>query len=302
VHAERSADGVAGAGGDTAVLVTGGTSGMGLETAVSLAKLGHLVVTAGRSVAKLSSAKRRFADEGVAHRVEVAQGDMSVEDDVIRIVGTVGDLGRLVGVAAFAGGSDLLGPIVATPLADWRRVIDQNLTTAFLTLKHAGRLMARTGGGSIVLISSISGADTHRWLGPYAVGKAAVEALARLGSAELGASEVRVNTVRPGLIATDYVGHITADPQALDLFVSQQSIRRVGMPIDVVQAVLWLLSEASGFITGEVISVDGGSSARGDVDLSAFARELYSDEALAGRVDTDGPADASAGERSSRSD
>lgn len=273
----------------TAVLVTGGTSGMGLETAVSLAQLGHVVLTAGRSEAKLLGARRRFLEEGIAERVEVAQADMNVEEDVVRVVRAAGELGRLVGVAAFAGGSDWLGPIVATPLTDWRRIIDENLTTAFLTLKHAGRMMARTGGGSVVLISSLSGADTHRWLGPYAVGKAAVEALARLGSAELGASDVRVNTVRPGLIATDYVGHITGDPHALDLFVSQQSLRRVGMPIDVVRVVLWLLSEASDFVTGEVVAVDGGSSARSNLDLSAFARELYSDEALAGRVDTDGP-------------
>jgi len=262
---------------------------MGLETAVALAQLGHLVLTAGRSETKLRSARRRFLEEGIAERVEVAQADMNVEEDVVRIVRTAGELGRLVGVASFAGGSDWLGPIVATPVSDWRRLIDQNLTTAFLTLKHAGRLMARTGGGSVVLISSISGADTHRWLGPYAVGKAAVEALGRLGSAELGASHVRVNTVRPGLIATDYVSHITGDSQALNLFLSQQSLQRVGMPIDVVRAVLWLLSDASSFVTGEVLAVDGGSSARSDLDLSAFAQELYSDEALAGRVDSDGP-------------
>lgn len=275
--------------GDTAVLVTGGTSGMGLETAVSLAHLGHLVVTTGRSDAKLRKARRRFLEEGIAERVEVTQADMSVEEDVVSVARTAAELGRLLGVASFAGGSDWLGPIVATPLSDWRRLIDQNLTTAFLTLKHAGRLMARSGGGSVVLISSISGAETHRWLGPYAVGKAAVEALARLGSAELGASDVRVNTVRPGLIATDYVRHITGDPQALDLFLSQQSLRRVGMPIDVVRVVMWLLSDASSFVTGEVVAVDGGSSARSDLDLSTFARELYSDEALAGRVDSDGP-------------
>lgn len=275
--------------GGTAVLVTGGTSGIGLETAVALAQLGHRVVAAGRSEAKLLSAGRRFLAEGIAERVEVAQADMNVEADVIRILRTAGELGRVVGVAAFAGGSDWLGPVVATPLTDWRRLIDENLTTAFLTMKHAGRLMARTGGGSVVLISSISGADTHPWLGPYAVAKSAVEALGRLGSAELGASNVRVNTVRPGLIATDYVRHIIDDPQALDLFLSRQSLRRVGMPIDVVRVVLWLLSEASDFVTGEVVSVDGGSSVRSNVDLSAFARELYSDEALAGRVDTDGP-------------
>jgi NAD(P)-dependent dehydrogenase (short-subunit alcohol dehydrogenase family) len=168
--------------GQTA-LVTGGGSGIGLECARRLVADGAGVTLAGRSEERLREAAdslRAAAPHGV--HVGWSVCDVADEAQVEAAVAaaaaptdTTPDGGlHLVVAAAGRGG---LGPIITTPLEEWEGIMATNTTGTFLTFKHAGAAIARSGGGSMVAISSIAGVSTHRFMGPYCVSKAAIDML-----------------------------------------------------------------------------------------------------------------------------
>ena len=132
--------------------------------------------------------------------------DVTNEDEVTRAVDAATAWhGRLHGVVHCAGGSLTIGPITQIDSEAWRRTVDLNVNGTMYVLKHAARELVRGGGGSFVGISSIAASNTHRWFGAYGVTKSAVDHLMMLAADELGASWVRVNSIRPGLIRTDLV-------------------------------------------------------------------------------------------------
>ena len=121
--------------------------------------------------------------------------------------------GRLHGVVHCAGGSETIGPLTQLDSEAWRRTVDLNVNGTMYVLKHAAREMVRGGGGSFVGISSIAASNTHRWFGAYGVSKAAIDHLMQLAADELGASWVRVNCIRPGLIRTELVAPVLDSPE-----------------------------------------------------------------------------------------
>jgi NAD(P)-dependent dehydrogenase (short-subunit alcohol dehydrogenase family) len=123
-------------------------------------------------------------------------------------------------------------------------------------------VMARTGGGSIVGTSSIAGTATHKFMSAYCVGKAGIEMLVKVAADELGASGIRVNAVEPGLVETDLVGFITAGGRLLDDYLEQMPVSRVGTVDDIASAVRYLAGPESSWVTGEMLSVDGGHHLR----------------------------------------
>ena len=148
------------------------------------------------------------------------------------------------------------------PLEEWQRILDVNLTGTFLTLKHAGAALVRSGGGAMVAISSIAGTSTHRYYGPYNVSKAGVDMLVRTTADELGMSGVRVCSVRPGLVETDLVTPILGDEAIVGDYLDQMPVRRLGQVDDVAALVRFLLDDEAGWITGVTVSVDGGHHLR----------------------------------------
>jgi NAD(P)-dependent dehydrogenase (short-subunit alcohol dehydrogenase family) len=158
-------------------LVTGGATGLGLGVATRLVAEGTSVVLVGRTPARLEA--------GAATLRAVAANGAQIA------------LGKLVACVA-AAGTGSFGNLVDTTAEQWPGVIATNLTGAFFTLREAAKAMVAHGqGGSIVLVSSIAGVRTHRLMGPYCVSKAGLDMLAMNAADELGASAVRVNTVRP---------------------------------------------------------------------------------------------------------
>ena len=150
-----------------AALVTGGGSGIGLACARRLAADGASVTLCGRSAERLQAATA--AVEAVATggaEVTAVPTDVTDEESVAAAVAAASaHTGRLDGVVASAGGSETIGPLAQADADAWRRTVDLNLTGTMLTVKHAGRVMARQGRGSIVAMSSIAGVVTHRWFG-----------------------------------------------------------------------------------------------------------------------------------------
>jgi len=267
-------------------LVTGGGSGIGLACAQRLAADGASVTIAGRSEERLRAAAKEI--EAVAAggaRVQAVPADVTDEASVEAMVAAaVAPTGRLDGIVASAGGSETIGPITQIDVDAWRRTVELNLTGTMLTVKHGARAMVRQGGGSIVAISSIAGAVTHRWFGAYGPAKAGLEMLCMVAADELGASGVRVNTVRPGLTRTELVAPLTAPGPVLDDYNACMPLGRPGEPAEVAAVVRFLLGPESGWVTGQNIGVDGGRTLRRGPDLSPMLAGLFGDDGLRGVV------------------
>ncbi|MGH3553876.1 MAG: SDR family oxidoreductase, partial [Mycobacterium sp.] len=151
-------------------------------------------------------------------------------------------------------------------------------------LKHAARQLVRGGGGSFVGISSIAASNTHRWFGAYGVTKSAVDHLMMLAADELGASWVRVNGIRPGLIRTDLVAPITESPQLSEDYRICTPLPRVGEVTDIANMAMFLLSDAAAWVTGQVINVDGGHLLRRGPDFTAMLEPVFGADGLRGVV------------------
>ena len=228
---------------DFGVLVTGGGSGIGAAIALRLAADGAVVTICGRTESRLVEAVDRV-EASVPHaRIGHVVADVTDEAAVVTAVAAAAEQagGRLDAVVANAGGSESIGPVTQLGLEQWERTLALNLTGTMLTLKHGGAALVRGGGGSFVAISSIAAATTHPWFGAYGPAKAGIDQLCRQAADELGPSDVRVNSVCPGLIDTDLVGFITAGGPVLDSYTENIPLTRIGRPDDVANLVRFLI-------------------------------------------------------------
>lgn len=276
---------------DRTYLVTGGGSGIGKGVAAELARSGANVMIIGRNADRLTAA----AEELRALRPEaggipvgdvVAEpADVTDEEQVARVVEKVTAWnGRLHGVVHCAGGSETIGPITQIDSEAWKRTVDLNVNGTMYILKYTAREMVRAGGGSFVGISSIAASNVHRWFGAYGVSKSALDHLMMLAADELGASWVRVNGIRPGLIRTDLVEVIINSPEIAEDYRQCTPLPRVGEVTDVAHMALFLLSDAAEWITGQVINVDGGHGLRRGPDMSAMLAPVFGEDGLRGVV------------------
>ena len=262
--------------------ITGGGSGIGLECARRLVADGASVTIAGRSIERLEGAAAEL--RGLAGRpTEVAIAGCEVNDeqqvrDAVAVAVANGAEGLDYVVAAAGRGG--LGPIITTSLEEWDAIIGTNLTGTFLTFKHAGAAVSRSGGGAMVAISSIAGVSTHRFMGPYCVSKAAIDMLVQNLADELGVAGVRVNSVRPGLVETELVDAVMADETIVGDYLDQMPVRRVGQVEDIGSAVRFLLGPESGWVTGVNISVDGGHHLRRGPNFGPVAEAFFGEAAF----------------------
>ena len=246
-------------------LVTGGTRGLGRAIAELFRDRGATVVVCGRN----REAGEAFSAES---GIRFVRADVTDEDDVRGLVERcAADHGGLSVLVNNAGPTDLLhtrevdGPIGQIRLADWKRLVDQTLTSAFLVSHHALDLMVRGGGGSIVNISSIAAAQAMPGFDAYAAGKGGMEALTRSVACGYGHLGIRCNAIRVGTIAVDHgdAGRrrfTSPDPRP-------DAWRRAeppapGAAADVAHAALFLSAPSGAYVTGVVLPVDGGLGAR----------------------------------------
>ena len=260
--------------------ITGGGSGIGLGGAEALVRDGMSVTIMGRNADKLSAAAdqlRAVAPHG-ATITDVA-GDVTDEDSVAAGVAAAPAVTGKLDVCVAAAGDGTLGPIIAMSLEEWNRVINVSLTGVFLTFKHAGSAISRSGGGAMVAISSLAGTTTHRFMGPYNSAKAGVDMLVKTTADELGQVGVRVNGIRPGIIRTDLVSMITPEDSVGRSYLANMPISRFGEVSDVAPAIRFLCGPESSFITGELLNVDGGHHLRTGPDYHEWAAGLYGEAA-----------------------
>ncbi|WP_045823460.1 SDR family oxidoreductase [Williamsia herbipolensis] len=268
------------------ILVTGGGSGIGRGIAEMLAADGAVVTVVGRNRDRLEAAADEITS-GITGggRVHAAVADITDEDQVVAAVATaVGHTGRLDGVVACAGGSETIGPITQIDSNAWRNTVDLNVNGTMYTFKHAARELVSGGGGSMVAISSIAASNTHRWFGAYGVTKSAVDHLVALAADELGASNVRVNGIRPGLTRTELVALVLDSPELSADYREATPLPRVGEVTDIAELAAFLLGDASTWITGQVINVDGGQMLRRGPDYGSMLDPVFGADGLRGVV------------------
>jgi len=235
-----------------AYLVIGAAGGIGAEVCRNLVALGARVMLAGRQESSL----QKLATELGQPFAVVDARDWTQTTKLVSQV--VDEFGRLDGAANLAG-SLLLKPAHLTSMEDWRDVVDQNLTTAMGLVRAAAPAM-RTHGGSIVLMSSGAasiGLANHEAI---AAVKAGVEGLTRAAAATYASSGVRVNAVAPGLTQTPLTQRVWSNPRGAEASVAMHPLGRLGQPAEIASAVCWLLAPEQGWVTGQVLAVDGGLS------------------------------------------
>lgn len=238
------------------ILITGGGRGMGPVHARLLAEHGAHVVLSGRNVSQVEAVGSTLKAEGLeASHVSL---DVTREGDWISAVASIehshGRLDVLVNNAGVTSAPNILD----CSLDEWNAVIAVNQTGTFLGIKHAAPAMKRTGGGSIINISSVLGTLGTDFGIAYHASKGAVHLLTRAAAVML-APDIRVNSVTPGITATDMGNSLGAE--RLKARVATYPMGRAGQSIEVSQAVLFLASDESSFVTGADYRVDGGALA-----------------------------------------
>ena len=249
------------------VVVTGGGTGIGAACALLAAQEGARVTICGRTASKLEQTAERIRSAG--GEVHVVPADVTVEGDVARLMREASEFGGgLSGVVANAGGGGGLAPYHLQDAEEFLRVLQLNVISTMLCIKHAAVHLARSGIGSFVGMSSLAGHVTHPYFGAYPVAKAGIEAMIRNAADEYGAAGVRFNAIQPGFIATEAMEAVAPGSPVWQSYVSQTPLGDVGQPEDVAQAACFLLSGEARWITGQVLAVDGGNCLRRGPDYS----------------------------------
>jgi NAD(P)-dependent dehydrogenase (short-subunit alcohol dehydrogenase family) len=271
---------------DRTYLVTGGGSGIGKGVAAGLVAAGASVMIVGRNPDRLAGAVKEIESSPAGSgSIRYEPADITNEEEATRAVDAVTAWhGRLHGVVHCAGGSETIGPITQVDSQLWRRAVDLNVNGTMYVLKHSAREMVRGGGGSFVGISSIAASNTHRWFGAYGVSKSALDHMMQLAADELGASWVRVNSIRPGLIRTELVAPVLESPELSEDYRLCTPLPRPGEVEDVANLAMFLLSDAASYVTGQVINVDGGLMLRRGPDFSAMLEPVFGADGLRGVV------------------
>ncbi len=238
---------------DKVIIITGGAGGIGKETAKLLAKEGAKVVIFDINEERLTEAKKEIEKYGI---VEAIKADVtnfkSVSDAVNKVYEKFGKIDVLINNAGITRD----GFLSKMDLEDWNKVIAVNLTGVFNTTKAVVPYMLERGEGNIISISSVVGVYGNIGQTNYAASKAGIIGMTKTWAKELGRKGIRANAVAPGFIKTEMTAKVPE--KVINIMIEKTPLGRMGEPEDVANLLLFLSSDESSFINGQVIGVDGG--------------------------------------------
>ncbi len=245
---------------DHVILITGALAGIGRATALAAADEGYKIVVSGRNSQTGEALEAELRALGAD--AQFIKADVRHEEDVRALIdGAVARFGRLDVAVNNAGTEGQPGPVTAQTPESYAATFDTNVLGVVLSLKHEARAMVAQGGGSIVNVSSTYGHEGAANASMYAGSKHAVEGITKSVALELASSGVRVNAVAPGPTETGMLTRFTRTEENKARLASGVPLGRVGRPEEIARAILFIASEAASFVTGQILSADGGKTA-----------------------------------------
>jgi NAD(P)-dependent dehydrogenase (short-subunit alcohol dehydrogenase family) len=245
-----------------AALITGGSRGIGRSIALIFAEAGADVVVSSRN--KRPPELEKVAEEirAMGRKAMAIPAHVGRKEDVQNLVQkTFQEFGRIDILVNNAGANPVLSPMVDLEEEAFEKVMEVNLKGAFLMSKAVAKEMIKRGGGRIINISSISGLRARAdGTGAYCISKAAINMMTQVMARELARHNILVNAIAPGSIRTEFSRVNWTDPERRAQRIREIELKRFGEPEEVVGLALFLASEASSFVTGEIIRVDGGQT------------------------------------------
>lgn len=249
---------------DRVAIVAGGSGGVGVRTCGALAGVGAKVAIIGRSKERLEEARQAVENAGGA--ALIIAGDMrdkaAADGAVQQTLETFGRVDVLInGIGGGAGTA--LYAAEQYPQSEWDRILDLNLTTALLVSQAAAQAMIAGGrGGSVLNISSVRGQlGIDAGYSAYVAAKGAMDAVTRQHATEWAKHRIRVNAISPTFVRTEQAASLLADETFYNNLVARIPLRRIADPDDLVGAMLFFCSDASSFVTGQILTLDGGLTA-----------------------------------------
>ena len=241
-------------------VVTGGGRGIGRGIAEGLAAFGARTILVGRTEATLVAARDEMASRGLNVGYQIA--DVGKEADILSLRDAVmAQDGRIDVLVNNAGINPIYRSIERTSLAEWQNILDTNLTGVFLCCKYLGAVMAEQRSGSIISISSVAGHIGLARSAPYNATKGGVELLTKSLAIDWAQKGVRVNCIAPGYFETDLTAGMRENEAMATKLLSRTPLNRFGKLNDLAGAAVFLASDASAYVTGQSLRVDGGYTA-----------------------------------------
>jgi NAD(P)-dependent dehydrogenase (short-subunit alcohol dehydrogenase family) len=241
-------------------VVTGASRGIGRAAAIGLAAAGADIAVAARSESDLETAAKEI--DSMGRKALVVPTDVTDRDSIQALIDrTVDELGRLDVLVNNAGGTRFMSPVVGLRPEGWTKTMRLNLDSVFHATQIAAQKMIDSGGGSIIQIASVAGIIGSQSLSYYSAAKGGVRLFTQAVAKELAGSGVRLNSIAPGWVATDLNANLREDEGSERVVLDMIPMGRWGRPEDIVGAVIYLASDASSFVTGTTLVVDGGQTA-----------------------------------------
>ncbi len=241
-------------------IVTGASRGIGRAIALAFAEAGADVAVAARNEAELETAAKEI--ETMGRSALVVPTDVTDRDSIQNLIDrTIDELGALDVVVNNAGGTRFASPVVALRPEGWDKVMKLNLDSVFHATQIAAQAMLARGGGSIIQMSSVAGIEGAPTLSFYSAAKGGVRLMTQAIAKELAESGVRLNSIAPGWIATDLNAAMRSDDSSRKYLESTIPMGRIGDVSEVIGAAIFLASDASSYVTGTTLVVDGGYTA-----------------------------------------
>ena len=238
-------------------LITGGSRGLGKDMARALAEAGAKVILNGQNPDTLAAAAAEFSTAG--YSVETLRFDVRDEQSVVTAFASLDEMNIQVDILVNNAGIQHRQPMIELSCADWQKVLDTNLTSAFLVGREAAkRMILRGEGGKIVNIGSLTSDLARATVAPYTAAKGGIKLLTKSMAAEWARYNIQANAIGPGYMLTEMTQSLADDPNFDSWVKSRTPAERWGLPADLMGTIIFLSSAASAYVNGQILYVDGG--------------------------------------------